>query len=264
MKPFGLDREIDKQQEESLKKKVYVKGLPDVSTKESLLAVFQSFGEVDRAFILYNHKNGTSRGFGFIEFSDEASVKLCLGKHVNIDGKELLVSKALERTKKVGYELFQKKSNARKMNLVQKEAVSNPISEDAGELLTDRVLSTSGSTPGGSKSSKRFSFDEPRESKPILSLQSKKNSTLVPICTTIIGQVQVKRPSTGAPADLNSKAIGAGSKFLKPLPSKTQTQSRPGYSTSLFLNFKTHLKSLQPEQEQLDFLSGGLRFNQGK
>lgn len=80
---------------------MYVKGLPDATTKDALFAAFEHFGPVNRAFILYNHKNGTSRGFGFIEFVNDTSVAGCLGKLVNIEGKDLVVSKALERTKKV-------------------------------------------------------------------------------------------------------------------------------------------------------------------
>ena len=101
MKPFGVDRDIEKQQEESLKKKVYVKGLPETCTKDILFSKFEAYGQVVRAFILYNHKNSTSRGFGFIEFAEESSVVGCLGKTIRIEGKDLVISKALERTKKV-------------------------------------------------------------------------------------------------------------------------------------------------------------------
>lgn len=101
MKPFGKDREIEKQQEDCLKKKVYVKGLPQRCSKETLISAFEPFGAVCRAFILYNHKNGSSRGFGFIEFVDESSVFNCLGKTIVIEDTQLLISKALERTKKV-------------------------------------------------------------------------------------------------------------------------------------------------------------------
>lgn len=101
MKPFGLEKEIDLQQEETLKKKVYIKGLPDEATKETLINVFSKFGSIDKAFVLYNHKNGSSRGFGFIEFFEEESASKCLGIYVNIAGKDLLVLKAEERTKKV-------------------------------------------------------------------------------------------------------------------------------------------------------------------
>lgn len=108
MKPFGLEKEVDQQQEEILKKKVYIRGLPASATKETLIRVFSQFGKIEKAFILYNHSNGTSRGFGFIEFLDEESVSKCYGKTILIEGKELPVLKALERTKKVNKKSFRK------------------------------------------------------------------------------------------------------------------------------------------------------------
>lgn len=35
---------------------------------------FEQFGRVDKAFIIYHHKSGESRGFGFVEFVEKKSV----------------------------------------------------------------------------------------------------------------------------------------------------------------------------------------------
>lgn len=84
-----------------LKKKVYVKGLSSQCDQAVLLNTFSAFGPVSKAFILYNHKTGSSRGFGFIEFEEEASVLRVVGVKVNIMGKDILVSLAVERSKGV-------------------------------------------------------------------------------------------------------------------------------------------------------------------
>lgn len=111
VKPFGVEKDIDNQQKEALRKKVYVKGLISCTTKQDLESVFEVYGEIERAFILYHHKHGNSRGFGFVEFKNESSVKKCLGNTVTICGKDLTVLKALERSKRVSAILSRKMLN---------------------------------------------------------------------------------------------------------------------------------------------------------
>lgn len=101
VKQFALEKEIDKQQQEVLKRKVYLKGLPASCDQPKLLEIMSVYGKVDRAFILYNHKNGSSRGFGFVEFAKEESVAKAVGHKIDICGKEILISMAVERQKGV-------------------------------------------------------------------------------------------------------------------------------------------------------------------
>ena len=101
VKRFALDKDIDKQQQDVLRRKVYVKGLPPACDQTRLFEVFGAFGPVDKAFILYNHKNGSSRGFGFVEFVEEASVAKAVAQKVTICGKDIQVSLAVERHKGV-------------------------------------------------------------------------------------------------------------------------------------------------------------------
>lgn len=52
---------------------------------------FSKFGEVDKAYVIYHHKSGESRGFGFVEFVDKSSVERTL-KHQNnliLEGSKL-------------------------------------------------------------------------------------------------------------------------------------------------------------------------------
>lgn len=99
MKRFSLEREIDQQHNECLQRKVYVKGLPSACDQLKLIDVMSKFGSIDKAFILYNHKNGSSRGFGFVEYGDPSSAANALGQRVEICGKEVVVAKAVERQK---------------------------------------------------------------------------------------------------------------------------------------------------------------------
>lgn len=64
---------------------------------------------MERAFSLFNHKSNTSRGFGFVEFASEDIAASLIGKKVTIEGKEVLISKALERSKGVSLLLPRKR-----------------------------------------------------------------------------------------------------------------------------------------------------------
>lgn len=109
VKPFGLEKEIEKQQEAALKRKVYIKGIPDDCPQAVLVRVFSKFGPVERAFSLYNHKSNTCRGFGFVEFKTEEAVTKLIGKTVLVEGSEVFISRAHERNKGVAKILLRKK-----------------------------------------------------------------------------------------------------------------------------------------------------------
>lgn len=96
-----MDKKISEQQQEALKRKIYIKGLPSACDKLKLHQAFSKYGEVDKAFVMYNHKNGSTRGFGFVEFVKEATVAKVLKIPVEICGKEVQVSMAVQRGKDV-------------------------------------------------------------------------------------------------------------------------------------------------------------------
>lgn len=50
----------------------------------SLKDYFSQFGEVDKAFVIYHHKTGESRGFGFVEFVNKNSVSEVLRNRSNL------------------------------------------------------------------------------------------------------------------------------------------------------------------------------------
>jgi RNA recognition motif-containing protein len=81
---------------------IYVGNLPASATEESLKDMFTEFGEVHSAKVILDRDTGVSRGFGFIEMSENAArnaMEALNGKEV--EGKELIVNEA--RQKKRGY-----------------------------------------------------------------------------------------------------------------------------------------------------------------
>lgn len=96
-----MDGEIEQQQQDVLKRKIYIKGMPAHYSKQDLIDHFSLYGKVEKAFIMYNHKTGISRGFGFVEFKNEQSVHAAVKAKIEVASKELLISLALERHKGV-------------------------------------------------------------------------------------------------------------------------------------------------------------------
>ncbi|TVU44824.1 hypothetical protein EJB05_04284 [Eragrostis curvula] len=83
-------------------RKVFVGGLPRSMVKtDDLKAHFARYGEVVDAVVMLSPENGLGRGFGFVEFADEASVLRALDwkereKHV-FDGRRVDVKRAQTR-----------------------------------------------------------------------------------------------------------------------------------------------------------------------
>ena len=67
-------------------KKLYVGNLSFDMTDEDLQEAFAEFGEVTSAVIIKDRISGRSRGFGFVEFSDDESAK---NAKEGMDGKDL-------------------------------------------------------------------------------------------------------------------------------------------------------------------------------
>jgi RNA recognition motif-containing protein len=77
-------------------KKLYVGGVPYSSTDETLRAAFAQAGEVVSANIIMDRMTGRSKGFGFVEMSDDASAQAAIdmwnGKE--FEGRKLTVNEA--------------------------------------------------------------------------------------------------------------------------------------------------------------------------
>lgn len=77
-------------------KKLYVGGLPYKTTNDELKAHFSGAGSVSSATIIMDKMTGRSKGFGFVEFENDAdatnAVSMFDGK--DFDGRNLTVNEA--------------------------------------------------------------------------------------------------------------------------------------------------------------------------
>jgi RNA recognition motif-containing protein len=81
------------------KMNIYVGNLPYELTKDELKDVFQQYGEVTSVNIITDKMTGRSKGFGFIEMSDDANGKEAISKidGYSFKGRNLKVSEARPR-----------------------------------------------------------------------------------------------------------------------------------------------------------------------
>lgn len=78
--------------------KLYVGNLPNSMTEEELTSEFKEYGEIQSLKIITDRDTGSSRGFGFIEMSDNAARNAI--KDLNdteIQGRQIVVNEAKER-----------------------------------------------------------------------------------------------------------------------------------------------------------------------
>jgi RNA recognition motif-containing protein len=77
-------------------KKLFVGGLPWATTSDDLKQLFAAAGTVSSATIITDKMTGRSRGFGFVEFDNDAEADAAVeqfnGKEFN--GRSLLVNEA--------------------------------------------------------------------------------------------------------------------------------------------------------------------------
>jgi RNA recognition motif-containing protein len=85
-------------------KKIYVGNLSFNSNDDDLANTFAEFGEVVSAKVILDRETGRSRGFGFVEMSDDnaamAAIQAVNGKE--IDGRQLNVNEARPREPRSG------------------------------------------------------------------------------------------------------------------------------------------------------------------
>mgnify|MGYP001768333662 CR=1 FL=1 len=78
--------------------KIYVGNLPYAVDDDRLRAIFGAFGEPVSAAVVVDRTNGRSKGYGFVEMSDDDARKAILGlNRTQLDGRTIWVNEA--RTK---------------------------------------------------------------------------------------------------------------------------------------------------------------------
>lgn len=78
---------------------IYVANIPWKATEEQLRDLFSQYGEVSSAKIILDRETQRSRGFGFVEMSDDASGRQAIAALNGNDflGKNLVVNEARPR-----------------------------------------------------------------------------------------------------------------------------------------------------------------------
>jgi len=66
--------------------KLFVGNLPWSTDDQGLQTMFEEFGEIVSARVITDRESGRSRGFGFVEFADEAAAQAAVD---GINGKEI-------------------------------------------------------------------------------------------------------------------------------------------------------------------------------
>jgi RNA recognition motif-containing protein len=85
-------------------KKLYVGNLPYTVDDESLNNHFAQFGAVDSAKVIMDRETGRSKGFGFVEMSDDAAADAAIekGNGIEMNGRALNVSEARPQAPREG------------------------------------------------------------------------------------------------------------------------------------------------------------------
>ncbi len=78
---------------------VYVGNLPYNTSSDDLREAFEAFGEVTSANVISDRDSGRSKGFGFVEMSDDAQAQEAIDKlnGTEMDGRTITVNEARPR-----------------------------------------------------------------------------------------------------------------------------------------------------------------------
>ncbi|MBT3584717.1 MAG: RNA-binding protein [Halobacteriovoraceae bacterium] len=85
-------------------KKLYVGNLPFSATEETLNSKFSELGTVDSAKVITDRDTGRSKGFGFVEMSNDDEALECISKFdgEDMEGRPLRVNEAKPQAPRTG------------------------------------------------------------------------------------------------------------------------------------------------------------------
>jgi RNA recognition motif-containing protein len=80
--------------------KLYVGNLPYTTSEEDLRNLFSQYGRVDSVAVITDRETGRSKGFGFVEFSDDTEAKNAISglSGQEFGGRALTVNEARPKT----------------------------------------------------------------------------------------------------------------------------------------------------------------------
>ncbi len=76
--------------------KIYVGGLPYQTDDSQLSQIFEGYGTITSSKVITDRETGRSKGFGFVEMSDDASAKKAIAElnEAELGGRTLTVNEA--------------------------------------------------------------------------------------------------------------------------------------------------------------------------
>jgi RNA recognition motif-containing protein len=79
---------------------LYVGKLPYSTTDQNLTELFGQYGQVLSARVIRDRETGRSKGFGFVEISDEQEARAAISALNNtpLEGQSIIVNEAREKT----------------------------------------------------------------------------------------------------------------------------------------------------------------------
>ena len=82
-----------------MSKNIFVGGLSWGTDDDSLRKAFEAFGTVNSAQVIMDRETGRSRGFGFVEMSDNAEAERAIEQMngADLDGRQIRVNEAQPR-----------------------------------------------------------------------------------------------------------------------------------------------------------------------
>ena len=85
-------------------KRIYVGNLDFSSTEDSIRSIFEPHGTVDTVSLVTDRDTGRSRGFAFVEMTDEGEAEKAISAlhGSNLDGRELNINEARPRVERQG------------------------------------------------------------------------------------------------------------------------------------------------------------------
>jgi RNA recognition motif-containing protein len=80
--------------------KLYVGNLPYTTSEEDLRNLFSQYGRVDSVAVITDRETGRSKGFGFVEFTDDGEAKNAISglSGQEFGGRALTVNEARPKT----------------------------------------------------------------------------------------------------------------------------------------------------------------------
>jgi RNA recognition motif-containing protein len=101
--------------QEQTNMRLYVGGLPYQTSEHDLIELFEQIGQVTEVSVITDRDTGRSKGFGFVEMSDQQAARTAIeqlnGTHLG--GRTITVNEARERqsTGSQGYQGRERRSN---------------------------------------------------------------------------------------------------------------------------------------------------------